>query len=92
MDHFTSLSLFSLHFHFTTSRYAPSRAGGRRSAARSEKNGLGTAHARLGAFTGFGTERATPGTFRGLGIQHARLDTFRGFGTERARLGFESKF
>ena len=52
----------SLH---TTSRYAPSRAGGRRSAARSEKRGLGTAPARLG------TARARIGHAKGHAIGQA---------------------
>ena len=42
------ITFFFTSLHFTTSRYAPSRAGGRRSVARSDESGLSTARARLG--------------------------------------------
>ena len=72
MDHFL------LFIHFTTSRYAPSRAGGRRSVARSDESGLSTARARLGA------ARARLGAVRArLGAVRARLGRVGGFAAKK---------
>ena len=67
--------------HFTTSRYAPSRAGGRRSVARYDESGLSTARARLGAARArLGAVRARLGAVRErLGAVRARLGRVGGF-------------